>query len=110
MQSFEEHCAESVRLFGRPFEQVHRWLDEFAGRPPFGMRHRKLRHHHAGIEEARRRWGDEAAAAARAHIVADLKMEGWTEDQPLPRDQDDYEQMRFPVVINGEVKTRGFSF
>ena len=74
------------------------------------MRHQKLRHHHAGVEEARRRWGDEAAAAARAHIVADLKMEGWTEDQPLPRDQDDYEQMRFPVVINGAVKTRGFFF
>ena len=110
MPSFEEHCAESVRLFGRPFEQVHSWLDEFAGRPPFGMRHRKLRHHCAGVEEARRRWGDEAAAAARAHIVADLEMEGWTEDQPLPRDQDDYEQMRFPVVINDEVKTRGFFF
>jgi len=77
--------------------------------PPHGMRHRKLRNHQAGVEEARRLWGDEAAAA-RAHIVADLKMEGWTEDRPLPRDQDDYEQIRFPVIINGEVKMRGFFF
>jgi hypothetical protein len=44
MPSFEQHCAESVALCGKPNEEVHRWLDEFAGRPPYGMRHRKKRH------------------------------------------------------------------
>ena len=75
MPSFEQHCEESIQLFGEPFEEVHRWLDEFAGKPPHGMRHRKFRHHEAGIEMVRRQWGDTAAAAARAHIIADLKMD-----------------------------------
>ena len=44
-------------MLGKPFEEVHRWLDEFAGKPPYGMRHRKLRHHLAGIEQARKLWG-----------------------------------------------------
>src|SRR5947209_4639548 len=43
MPSFEQHCAESVRVFGNPYSEVHRWLDEFARRPPHGMRHRKFR-------------------------------------------------------------------
>ena len=41
-------------MLGKPFEEVHRWLDEFAGQPPYGMRHRKLRHHLAGIEQVRK--------------------------------------------------------
>ena len=58
-----------------------------------GMRHRKLRHHLAGIEQVRKLWGDQAAAAARLHIISDLKQEGWTEDQPFPRDEQHYQQM-----------------
>jgi hypothetical protein len=92
MPSFEEHCAETVALWGKPYEEVHHWLDEFAGRPPFGMRHRKKRHHQAGIEEVRL-WGEEAAAAARQHIISDLKIEGWKEGQPFPRDEKDYVRM-----------------
>ena len=77
MPSFEQHCEESIQLFGEPFEEVHRWLDEFARCQ--GMHHRIFRHHEAGIEEVRRKWGDKAAAAARAHITADLNMSLWTE-------------------------------
>ena len=93
MPSFEQHCEESVRLFGEPFEEVHRWLDEFAGKPPHGMRHRKFRHHKAGIEEVRRRWGEKAAQAARAHIIADLKMDAWTEECGIPKDEADFKAM-----------------
>ena len=57
-------------------------MDEFAGQPPHGMRHWKLRHHLAGIEQVCKLWGDEAAA--RLHIIADLKQEGWTEEMPFP--------------------------
>lgn len=90
---FEEHCAESVTLFGKPYAEVHRWLDEFAGKPPFGMKHRKLRHHNAGIKEARRLFGEEAAPAARRHIESDLRMEGWNEDCPFPENEADYVRM-----------------
>jgi len=42
--TFEKHCEESIRLFGKPYEEVHRWLDEFAGSKKYGMRHRKVRY------------------------------------------------------------------
>ena len=93
MPRFEEHCAETAAAMGEPFEDVHRWLDEFAGKPPRGMRHRKLRHHLAGIAEVRSLWGEQAGEAARMHIIADLKMEGWTERDPFPRDEADYRKM-----------------
>src|SRR5690242_14820614 len=73
--SFAQHCSETTSALGKPFEEIHRWLDEFAGKPPYGMRHRRLRHHEAGVEEVRKRWGHEAAEAARLHIIADLKQE-----------------------------------
>ena len=82
-----------MTLLGKPFGEVHRWLDEFAGKPPYGMRHRKKRHHEAGVEEVRRQWGEQAAAAARQHIISDLKMEGWTEEQPFPRNEQEYVSM-----------------
>ena len=82
-----------MAVLGKPFEEVHRWLDEFAGRSCYGMRHRKLRHHLSGIEQVRELWGDQAAVAARLHIIADLKQEGWTEDMPFPRDEDHYKRM-----------------
>ena len=93
MASSLEHCEASVATFGKPYEEVHRWLDEFAGQPPYGMRHRRLRHHRAGIEEVRRLFGDEAAEAARQHIEMDLAEEGWTPSDPFPRDQDHYVKM-----------------
>jgi hypothetical protein len=57
----------------------------FPGRPPHVMRHGKFRHHLAGIAEVRRHWGNEIAAAAEAHTIADLKMEDWTGDRPFLR-------------------------
>jgi hypothetical protein len=58
------------------------------------MRHRKLRHHLAGIDQVRKLWVDQAASVTRLHIVADLKQEGWTEDQPFPCDEQHYKGMR----------------
>lgn len=86
---FEEHCAECVRFLGKPFEDVHLWLDFYAA-TPLGARHRRRRHHLAGIAEVRRLWGDEAAEAARMHVIADLKLEGWREADGLPKDEGDF--------------------
>ncbi len=93
MSRFEDHCAESLRIFGTPFEKVHLWLDEYAGSPEYGFRHRKKRHHEAGIREAANLFGEGAAAAARTHILADLKEEGWTETDRFPQDEADYLRM-----------------
>lgn len=92
--TFEEHCEESKRLFGKRYEQVHRWLDEFMGAPGLGARHRRIRHHEAGIREAIELFGEDAGKVARQHIISDLKQEGWVENvHRLPRDEQDYVKM-----------------
>ena len=51
------------------------------------MKHRRMRHHLAGIIEV-----SEAAdaATARQHIISDLKREGWDAMQPFPWDEKEY--------------------
>ncbi len=58
--------------------------------PPYGMKHRRLRHHEAGIAEVCRKWGPEAGEAARLHVIADLKMDCWSEEQGIPLNEEDY--------------------
>lgn len=89
----EDHCKESLKLFGAEYKEIHLWLDEFAGSKKYGMRHRKVRHHLKGIEEVRAKWGDAAAKVARQHIISDLKEEGWTESDPFPKDEQHYVKM-----------------
>ena len=93
MSTFEQHCRESIELFGKPYEEVHQWLDEFQGTERYRMRHRRVRHHEAGIREVIQRFGKEASAVARQHIISDLKEEGWTERDPFPRDEAHYVKM-----------------
>jgi hypothetical protein len=93
--TFEEHCRESEKLFGDRFELVHLWLDEFMGKPPHGMRHRRIRHHKAGIAQAERLFGPMAAKAARRHIESDLELEGWTQADPFPADEADFVKIGF---------------
>ncbi|MBN2652074.1 MAG: hypothetical protein JXR63_06800 [Spirochaetales bacterium] len=90
---FEDHCRESFELFGCEYAEVHLWLDEFAGKPGFGSRHRHVRHHLDGIAEARRLFGDGGAEAARIHIISDLKAEGWREGDAFPRNERHYKAM-----------------
>ena len=82
-----------MALFGKDYAQVHLWLDEFAGTEEYGFRHRKKRHHEQGIREVVRLFGEEAGMAARAHIITDLKEEGWKETDRFPKDEDDYVKM-----------------
>lgn len=59
------------RFLGEPFEQVHRWLDEFM--PTVGPTHRRFRHHWGGVREARKLFGDAGANAAIVHILRDCR-------------------------------------
>ena len=93
MPKFEEHCTESVRLFGKSYAELHRWLDEFAGSERYGMRHRRVRHHQAGINEAVRIFGTDVGPVARQHIISDLQEESWTERDQFPKDEDHYIKM-----------------
>lgn len=69
MATFEEHCEDCVRALGKPYREVHLWLDELF--KVLGPKHRDVRHHTGGVEEVRKRWGDEAAKAAEIHIRKD---------------------------------------
>src|SRR5581483_325600 len=81
----QEHEAESIKLFGQPFTEVHKWLDEFHDVPGCGgVQHRRKRHHMQGIIEARKKWGTVAAVVALHHIMLDLEQVGWPEDAPFP--------------------------
>ena len=93
MPSYEEHCRQSQQAFGKRFEEVHRWLDEFADTVEYGMKHRRKRHHAEGIRQAVERFGKEAEAVARLHVVEDLKLEGWTESDSFPKNETDYVAM-----------------
>ena len=94
MPSFETHCDQTNRLLGNRFEQVHLWLDELAGKEPEGMKHRRKRHHSAGVEQVRQMFGDKAASAARLHIEMDLAEEGWSKgSDPFPRDEQHFASM-----------------
>lgn len=93
MSTFEKHCEESIKLFGLPYEEVHLWLDEFQGTPQYKMRHRKKRHHEAGIKQAIELFGEIGGKVARQHIISDLKEEGWTEKDHFPLDEADYVKM-----------------
>ena len=92
--TFEEHCEESKKLFGNPYEEIHRWLDEFMGAPGIGMKHRKFRHHQEGTMRVEKLLGKEAVKVAKQHIISDLKEEGWIEGiHPFPRDKEHYVKM-----------------
>lgn len=69
MAHLYEHCYDCERWIGRDWEEVHLWLDEFFAE--FGPAHRCHRHHIEGIEEIRQKLGDEAALAAKIHILVD---------------------------------------
>ncbi|MBU1405054.1 MAG: hypothetical protein KKE83_11910 [Proteobacteria bacterium] len=69
MAHLYEHCYDCERWIGRDWEEVHLWLDEFF--TEFGPAHRCQRHHIEGIEEIRQKLGDEAALAAKIHILVD---------------------------------------
>ena len=72
----EEHCAECLEKMGKEWDWVHEWLDSLAGLTWPEMTHRVERHHEEGVEEIRRKGGDEAAKAAILHIQADFNMDG----------------------------------
>lgn len=66
----EDHEKQSVDWFGKPFTEVHIFLDQFF--PLFrGAEHRRVLHHTAGVEEVVRRFGEEARPVAELHIKED---------------------------------------
>ena len=70
MANYKEHCMDCLMELGNNWSVVHIWLDEYY--KTWGPNHRSIRHHQKGIDEVRRKWGDEAAKAAEIHIKRDF--------------------------------------
>lgn len=69
MAHLYEHCYDCERWLGREWKEVHLWLDALFAE--YGTAHRCHRHHVEGVEEVRQQWGDEAALAAKIHVIKD---------------------------------------
>ncbi|MGE5364417.1 MAG: hypothetical protein ACM3SM_09820 [Bacteroidota bacterium] len=54
------------------------------------MRHRRFRYQQAGINEAAGLFGEGTREPARQHTLSDLKLEGWSENDPFPADEQHY--------------------
>ena len=93
MARLEDHCAESAEVVGESYNELHKWLDEFAGSEGYGFKHRRKRHHERGIQQAIELFGEKAGDVTRQHIITDLKEEGWTEKDRFPKDEEDYVKM-----------------
>jgi len=70
LPNHEEHCAESLKRYGKSFSELHSWMDE----PSFllGSSHRKYRHDPNFMPaEAKSIFGDFADHACLDHIRLD---------------------------------------
>jgi len=65
----EEHMKKAVELTGKPYEEVHIWLDEMF--KWFGGQHRRIRHNKNGVDYIKKKYGKEAAKVARQHLLDD---------------------------------------
>lgn len=73
MAHFKEHCDDCIRELGNPYEEVHKWLDEFAFKNgKIDPSHRKIRHHKEALNECRKLFGDSGVEAAIIHIRKDM--------------------------------------
>jgi hypothetical protein len=73
-------------ILGEEFEEVHRWLDEFAKKYPpplFSEYHRKFRHNDAGVKEINETFGAKAADAAKIHLIRDVEIYVNREGKPF---------------------------
>jgi hypothetical protein len=78
MASRKEHNRECLEKLGNEWNCVNKWIDEcgnkvnFEGVACLDINHHWYRHHKEGVEEVRKMWGEDAARAAKLHILRDM--------------------------------------
>lgn len=76
-----QHIDCSRKTFGKPWLEVHRFLDQYF--PDFGMYHRIVLHHERGIDLVVAKFGEEARPIAEQHILDDQRR--------IPKDWRDFD-------------------
>jgi len=77
MAEIETHIKDCEKILGNGFEEVHKWLDQYAKKyNPFLMLeyHRQFLHHAKGVEKVKEKWGFYAEQAAKLHIIRDCSV------------------------------------
>lgn len=68
----EQHEQRCIEFFGKPFTEVHRFLDQFANK--VGLhKHRQYLHNPEGVEKVVSRFGEEARCPALLHLYDDYE-------------------------------------
>jgi len=68
----KEHEAHCEKELGKPFTEVHIFLDQFAIKYNMNLVHRTILHHHLGVALVGLLMGQEATGAAKLHVVDDV--------------------------------------
>lgn len=97
----KEHAEACVKEFGKPFEEIHVFLDQFW--PKYKISHRRLLHHWLGLELIVNRFGKEARAPAELHIFQDLGRvpKSWLDHDPFTvyLDNGDEEKQEADLIL-----------
>ena len=64
-----QHTDSCIRKFGKPFYEVHRFLDQYY--QAYGLGHRRLLHHRLGVELIVKQFGESARGPAELHVRED---------------------------------------
>lgn len=98
MPNNEEHCADSLKRYGKTFAELHAWMDE----PSFllGSSHRRYRHDpNVTPDEAKAIFGENADNACLDHIRLDeLESRNRIPNSDLPDISGDEMEIVLPVV------------
>ncbi len=73
MPPIDEHCKECEKKLGKPFKEIHEFLDIFS-KELNGEVHRQILHHKEGVEVIYKKFGKESARAAELHIMSDYNL------------------------------------
>jgi hypothetical protein len=73
MATIDQHCEDCIKELGKPYREVHIWLDKLF--PIMGPKHRQARHHKLGLNEAFKLFGEEGRKAAEIHLKRDWELD-----------------------------------
>jgi len=77
MAKIKTHCEDCIRLLGKPYKEVHEWLDFYAKKWNPGIYleyHRQFRHTDKALKEQFKQWGFYQQQAAKIHIIRDNEL------------------------------------
>jgi hypothetical protein len=73
MSKIKVHEKDCINRLGKPYNHVHRFLDQYAKQYHGSKRHRKHLHNKKGLSIIKNKWGQKAYQAGKIHLWRDRK-------------------------------------